>query len=134
MDVLITPAARLEIEALRACRPGPSAWAVLLGHARGFRFIVEQIFPAGTSRPPDERALAGLETVWPGRVIGLLAVLPGAALKKALLGPAWYGKLVLVASGSVKKPVLRSYVVEFGRRFFLVAVPFAPPVKEEIRE
>jgi hypothetical protein len=134
VDVLITPAARLEIGALHALRPAPSAWGVLLGHTRGFRFIVEQVFPAGTGRPPDERSLAGLEAVWPGRVIGLLAVRPGTALKKALLGPAWYGKLVLVASGPVKTPVLRPYVVEFGRRFFLDAVPFAPPVKEEVHE
>jgi hypothetical protein len=63
-----------------------------------------------------------------------LAVRPGAALKKALLGPAWYGKLVLVAAGSFKAPALRPYVVEFDRRFFLDAVPFAPLVKEEVHE
>jgi hypothetical protein len=134
VDVLITPAAGLEIEALRKLRPPDSSWAVLLGQARGFRFIVERVFPAGTSGRPDERALAGLETVWPGRIIGLLAVRPGAALRAALLGPAWYGKLVLVASGSVKAPALRPFVVEHDRRFFLDPIPFAPPVKEGARE
>lgn len=134
MDVLITPGAALEIEAWRTLRPPASSWAVLLGHARGFRFIVEGIFPAGTRRRPDERALAGLETVWPGRVIGVLAVRPGPPLRTALLGPAWYGKLVLIASGPVRTPVLRPYVVEHDRRFFLDPVPFAPPVKEGSRE
>jgi len=135
VDVLLTPAAGLEIEALKALRPEPSAWAALIGHKRGFRFVVEQVFPAGTGRLlPDAKTLAGLEGVWPGRVIGLLAVRPGRALKQAVLGPAWYGKLVLVSSGPVKAPVLRPFAVEFDRRFFLDPVPFAPPAMEESHE
>jgi len=135
VDVLITPAARLEIEALKVLRPEPSSWALLIGHKRGFRYVVEQVFPAGTARRrPDERGLAGLETIWPGRVIGLLAVRPGAELKRAILGPAWYGKLVLLATGPAKVPVLRAFAVEFERKFFLDPVPFAPAVKEETRE
>lgn len=132
---MITPAARLEIEALKVLRPEPLTWALLIGHKRGFRFVVEHIFPAGTARrPPDERVHAGLETIWPGRVIGLLAVRPGAELKKTILGPAWYGKLVLLATGPVRAPVLRSFAVEFERKFFLDPVPFAPAAMEETRE
>jgi hypothetical protein len=132
VDVLLTPAARLEIAAFEALRPEPSAWAALLGHKRGFRFVVEQVFPAGTDRRlADERTLARLEGIWPGRVIGLLAARPGRPLRQAVLGPAWYGKLVLLLSGPAKAPVLRPYAVEFDRRFFLDPVAFAPPVKEE---
>ncbi len=135
VDVLITPAARLEIEALKVLRPEPSTWALLIGHKRGFRFVVEQVFPAGTGRRlPDERGLAGLETIWPGRVIGLLAVRPGAELKKSILGPAWYGKLVLLATGPAGEPALRPFAVEFERKFFLDPVPFAPAAKEETCE
>jgi hypothetical protein len=135
MDVLITPAAQLEVEALKVLRPEPSTWALLIGHKRGFRFVVEQVFPAGTGRrPPDERGLAGLETIWPGRLIGLLAVRPGAELKRAILGPAWYGKLVLLATGPAKEPVLRSFAVEFDRKFFLEPIPFAPAAKEGAHE
>jgi hypothetical protein len=132
VDVLLTPAARLEIEALRALRPEPSSWAALLGHKRGFRFVVERVFAAGTGRrPPDDRTLAGLEGIWPGRVVGLLAVRPGPSLRRAVLGPAWYGKLILVSSGPAKAPVLSPYAVEFDRRFYLDPVAFAPPVKED---
>lgn len=135
MDVLITPAARLEIEALKVLRPEPSTWALLIGHKRGFRFIVEHVFPAGTGRRlPDERGLERLEAIWPGRVIGLLAVRPGAELKKTILGPAWYGKLVLLATGPARAPVLRAFAVEFDRKFFLDPVTFAPAAKEETRE
>jgi hypothetical protein len=135
MDVLIIPEAQREIEALMVLRPRPGAWGVVVGHRRGSRFIVEKLLPAGSpGTVPDERMLAGLEKIWMGRIIGLLAVRPGAALKKTLLGPAWYGKLVLQMTGPAKAPVLRSSVVEFKRNFFLEPVPLAPAVKEKGHE
>jgi hypothetical protein len=135
MEVLITPEAGLEIEALRALHPAPSTWGAVIGHQRGPVFVVERIFPAG-SRPgvPDERALAGLDRIWPGRILGLLAVRPDAALRKAFLGPAWYGKLVLVLTGPVRAPALRPFAVEFDRKFFLQPVPFAPGSEEAAHE
>ena len=135
MDVLITPDALRDIEALRAFGPRPGAWSVLVGHKRGLRFIVEKVLAGGLpGTGPDERLLAALDAIWPGRLIGLLAVRPGAELKRAILGPAWYGKLILLATGPAKEPVLRSFAVEFDRKFFLEPIPFAPAVKEETRE
>jgi len=135
MDVLITPEAKREMEALRAFKPKPGTWGVVVGHMRGRRFIVEKVVPAG--RPgtlPDEGLLAGLDAVWPGRTIGLVAVRPGAAFRKAVCGPAWYGKLVLELAGPAAAPVIRPSVVEFERRFFLVPIELAPAAKEKARE
>ena len=135
MDVLITPEAGREIEALKALRPRPGTWGAIVGHKRGSRFIVEKVVPAGSpGTAPDERLLAGLERIWPGRVIGIVAVRPDAAFKKAVLGPAWYGKLVLRWTGSVEAPVLSPSVVEFERKFFLAPIPFAPAAKEKAHE
>ena len=135
VDALITPEAKRELEALRVFKPRPGTWGVLVGHVRGFRFIVEKAVPAG--RPgtvPDEGLLAGLDAVWPGRTIGLVAVRPGPAFRKAACGPAWYGKLVLELAGTIAAPVVRPSVVEFERRFFLAPIALAPAVKEETRE
>lgn len=135
MDVFITPEARREVEAVRILRPGPSTWGFLVGHKRGFRFIVEKIFPAGSGRTlPDERLLAGLDGIWPGGVIGLFAVRPGAAFKKAVLGPLWYGKLILDLGLTARKPSIRPSVVEFKTKFFLAAIPLAPAVKAKAHE
>ena len=135
MDVLITPEARTELEALRAFRPRPGTWGVLVGHKRGPRFIVEKVLAAGSpGTVPGEKLLESLDAVWPGRTIGLVAVRPGAAFKKAARGPAWYGKLVLEIAGTARAPVSRPLVVEFERRFFLDPIPFAPAVKEKARE
>jgi hypothetical protein len=135
VDVLFTPEAKREIEALRVVRPAASTWGVLIGHKRGFRFIVEKVFPAGNGRTmPNERLLAGLDGIWPGGVIGLFALRPGALFKKAVLGPAWYGKLVLDLGFSARKPSLRPFIVEFGRKFSLVRIALAPAVKAKTDE
>jgi hypothetical protein len=135
MDALITPEARREIEALRAFGPMPGTWGVLVGHKRGPRFIVEKIVPAG--RPgaaPDELLIERLDAVWPGRTIGLVAVRPGAAFRKAARGPAWYGKLILELAGPAAAPVIGASVIEFDRRFFLSRIALAPAAKEKARE
>ncbi|OGD12159.1 MAG: hypothetical protein A2W20_00665 [Candidatus Aminicenantes bacterium RBG_16_66_30] len=135
MDVLITPEARRELEALRAFRPRPGTWGVLVGHRRGSRFIVEKLLAAGDpGTVPGEDLLERLDAVWPGRTIGLIAVRPGAAFKRAARGPAWYGKLVLELAGTARAPLVRPFVVEFERRFFLDPISFAPAVKEKARE
>lgn len=135
MDVLITPEARREVEALRAVRPAASTWGFLVGHRRGFRFIVEKVFPAGAGRAwPEERLLAGLDGIWPGRVIGLFAVRIGPAFKKAVLGPAWFGKLVIHLNLTSGPAAVRPFVVELGRKFRLVPIPLAPDVKAKAHE
>ena len=132
MDVLITPEARREIEALKAIRPAPSTWGILIGHKRGFRFIVEKVFPAGGGRAlPDERLVAELDRVWPGRVIGLFAVRPGTAVRKAVLGPLFYGKLVLNLGLDARKLSMRPFLVDFDRKFFMAPVGIAPAGKGE---
>ncbi len=132
VDALITPEARRELEALRAFRPKPGTWGTLVGHVRGRRIIVEKVVPAG--RPgtvPDDALLERLDAVWPGRTVGLVAVRPGAAFRRAVLGPAWFGKLVLELAGTAEAPVTRPAAVEFERRFFLAPVGTAPAAKEK---
>lgn len=135
MDVLIVPEARREIEAWRTFRPVAGTWGALVGHRRGPRYFVEKVVTAGHSeRLPDERVLEELDRIWPGRVIGLAVIKPGAAFRKAVLAPAWYGKLVLQSTGSAHEPVLKATLVAFERRFFLDPVPFAEAAKEEAHE
>ena len=135
MDVQITPEARREIEALRILRPRSSAWGFLVGHKRGPRFFVEKVFPAaGAAAAPSEPLIATIDTVWPGRVIGLFAVRPAPEFRKALLGPVLYGKLFLRLGPIPGKSSLRPFVVEFDRKFFLQPVSLAKAGKAKIHE
>jgi hypothetical protein len=132
VDVLITPEARQELEALVALRPKPGTWGALIGHRRGPRYIVEKAVAAGSpGTVPDVRTLERLDAVWPERTIGLVAFRPGPAFKKAVLGPAWHGKVLLETGGPAGSPPLRASVVEFERRFYLdpVAIAAAPKGK-----
>lgn len=131
MDVVIIPEAAREIAALRAFRPGAGTWGALIGRRRGPRYVVEKVVAAGNpGTAPDGRLLAELEKIWPDGVVGIAAVRPNAAFRRALLGPAWFGKLLLHASGPAGSPALEAFVVEFERRFFLAALPVATEPKE----
>jgi hypothetical protein len=135
VDVLITPEARREVEGLRVVRPAASTWGFLLGHKRGFRFIVEKVFLAGSGRTlPDKRLITGLDGIWPGGVIGLFAVRPGAAFRRAVLGPLWYGKLVLSLGPTSRRPSILPFVVEFDRKFLLQPVALADTGKTNAHE
>jgi hypothetical protein len=127
VDVFITREAFAQIKALKALRPGPSAWGFLLGHKRARRFFVEGLFPAcGVDVPPSPERLDELDRLLAGRVIGLFAVRPAAALKKSVLGPYFYGRLFLDIRLSKKGPVVRSFIIEFDREFVLAPVPLEP--------
>jgi hypothetical protein len=130
VDVFITPEAGREIEALKALRPAPSTWGVLVGHKRGPRVIVEKVFPAGDGAPPlDEAGAAELERIWPGGVVGVFAVRPGAAFRKAVLAPLFYGKIVLVLDATRRSVSISPAVVDFDRKFYLAPAGLAPAVK-----
>jgi len=131
VDVLVTREAALEIEALGIVRPGGPAWGFLIGHKRGFRFFVEKVLAAGSGDPGTAgRRFKEVERLWPGRVIGLFAVRAGAPLRKALLGPFFYGKLFVELRLRGRRPEVRPFIVEFDGKFLLVPVPLAPPAKK----
>ncbi|MCJ7484895.1 MAG: hypothetical protein MUQ25_01835 [Candidatus Aminicenantes bacterium] len=135
VDVLITPEAQREIEALRAVRPASSIWGILIGHKRGFRFFVEKVFPvAGAASAPSEREIASIDSVWSGRTIGLFAVRPSPAFRKALLGPMLYGKLFLRLETPAGKGSARPFVIEFERRFFFAKIPLVTAGKAKAHE
>lgn len=135
VDVLIIPAARLDIEALMALRPRRPAWGFLVGHKRGPRFFVEKIFPAaGAASAPSERDIASVEDVWPGRTIGLFAVRPSPAFHKALLGPMLYGKLFLRLGSPAGRSPARAFIVEFDRKFLLRPAALVEPAKGKSHE
>lgn len=127
MDVLITREASLEIRALGIVRPKTPGWGFLIGHKRGPRFFVEKILAAGNAGPGTAaRRFREIERLWPGKVIGLFAIRPGAELKRALLGPFFYGRLFVELRFAGNRAEARPFVVDFEGAFRLTAIPLEP--------
>jgi hypothetical protein len=124
VDVFVTREASVELDALRVLRPAPSAWGLLIGHRRGPRVFVERTFPAaaGTVVPPHG-GLDELDRLFGRKVVGVFAVRPGAPLMKSLLGPYLCGRVLLDVRFSRDKTVLKPFLIEFDRAFFLAPVP-----------
>ena len=121
---MITREAAAGIDALRILRPEPSTWGLLIGHRRGPRIFVERIFPAAAGAVfPPHSGLDELDRLFGRKVVGFFAVRPGAALMKSLLGPYLYGRVLLDVRFSREKAVLKPFLVEFDRAFFLAPVP-----------
>ncbi len=132
MDALITAEAAADLEILNRLRPAPRAWGFLVGHRRGPRILVERLFPAGAGVGlPSPVELDAIDRGLGRRIVGLFAVRPSAAFRKAAAGPYFYGRLVLDVRPSRKAPVLRAFVVEFDGRFLLVPVALGHDRKGE---
>ena len=133
MDVLITGEARRDIEALEILAPKAQAWGFLLGHKRGFRFIVEQAFAAGErAAVPSVERLHALDALWGGRLLGLYAIYPAPAVRRAAAAPYFCGRLFLDirrGRGRARQSVLRPFVVEFDGRFRLTPTALRPGPK-----
>ncbi|MGD1010258.1 MAG: hypothetical protein ABR951_08935 [Candidatus Aminicenantales bacterium] len=123
MDVFITREALTDVKALAVLRPQPPAWGFLVGHKRGRRVFVERLFPAcGTPIPPPPERFDELDRLLGRKVVGLFAVRPGPAFKRSLAGPYFYGRLFLDVRLSRRGPIVRPFVVDFARKFFLAPV------------
>ena len=121
--MFVTLEASVELDALRALRPAPSAWGLLVGHRRGSRIFVERIFPAATGAAlPPHSGLDELDRLFGRKVVGVFAVRPGAALMKSLLGPYLYRRVLLDVRFSRDKIVLKPFLVEFDRAFYLAPI------------
>ena len=123
VDAFITREAAADLEVLNRLRPAPPAWGFLIGHKRGPRVFVERLFPAGAgSVLPSPGELDEIDRGFGRKVVGLFAVRPSAAFRKSVAGPYFYGRLVLEVRPARKGVALRSFVVEFDRKFVLAPV------------
>jgi len=135
VDVFITREVSAELDALKILRPAASAWGLLIGHRRGPRFFVERIFPAGAGAVlPPHSGLEELDRLFGRKLVGVFAVRAGAALKESLLGPYFYGRILLDVRFSRDKTVLKPFLVEFDGVFTLAPIPLEYGPKGVVHE
>lgn len=126
MDVFLAADARLFLAGLNAGPARSRPRGLLLGHLRGPRFFVEQVFPAAPGfafRPAEIRRLNAL---FGDRVLGYFAFDGAASLRRRVLRPEAVGRLLItLASRPGRAPAPTAHIVDFDGRFKLVRLPVA---------
>jgi hypothetical protein len=125
MDVFLSPDALGAIEATAETRADGPAAGLLLGHLRGHRYFVEDALPLTNPLPTEEMFLA-LNLKFNGRVLGYFSFPPDEALRRTVLNPSCYGKILLSVSASAGSgPRLTAFIVEYDEKFHLMPIDLA---------
>ncbi len=126
MDVFLAEDARLFLAGLSAGPARSRPRGLLLGHRRGPRYFVEQVFPAapGFAFRPEE--LRRLDALFGDRILGYFAIGAAASIRRRVLRPESVGRLLLlVAFRPGRPPAAKAHLVDFDGRFKLVRLPAA---------
>jgi len=121
MDVYLSEDALLYLkgQALESSERAPSG--ILLGHKRGQRFFVEQVYPARESYFSSEQNYWALDRLFDGKIIGFFSFASGPEKAAKILQPFAYGKIFLRITFRPKNQLtITPYVIEYKDSFFLL--------------
>jgi len=133
VDVFLADEARLFLAGLNAGPARSRPRGLLLGHLRGPRFFVEQVFPAAQGFAFRPAELRRLEALFGDRTLGYFVFDAAASLRRLILRPEAVGRLLIsLASRSGREPAATAHLVDFDGRFKLVRLPIArvPEVRQ----
>ena len=126
VDVFLAEEARLFLAGLNAGPARSRPRGLLLGHIRGPRFFVEQVFPAAQGFAFRSAEVRRLDALFGDRVLGFFAFDAPPSLRRRLLRPEAVGRLLVsLAARSGREPAATAHLVDFDGRFKLVRLPLA---------
>ncbi len=118
MDAYLSKEASSSLEALNIVRGDQDG--LLLGHLRGHRFFVEQIFPTQKGFFSSQKQYLSLNQHFCDRVIGFFSFNPDERRAKKILAPLTQGKLYLsIHSQGDDTLDIRSFRIDYKDRFYL---------------
>jgi hypothetical protein len=123
MDVYLSETATLFLkgQALEASEQTSSG--LLLGHKRGQRFFVEQVYPSKESSFSSERTYWTLDRLFEGKIIGFYSFASATRKPPKILRPFAYGKLFLrIALRPQKRLTLKPHIIEYKDSFHLLPI------------
>lgn len=128
VDIFLTPRAELDLALIRMVRPAAGTWGVVFGHDRGGRIYIEGFSTAGRKPPADPAAFFATERGRSGySAEGIFVIGRSADWKKAVLGPAFCGRLFVEIgpAGGSGAAGLKFFRVAYNGAFRLEPVPAA---------
>ncbi len=121
MDAYLSKEASSSLEALNIVRGDQDG--LLLGHLRGHRFFVEQIFPTQKGFFSSQKQYLSLNQHFCDRVIGFFSFNPDERRAKKILAPLTQGKLYLsIHSQDDDTLDIRSFRIDYKDRFYLSSI------------
>jgi len=123
MDAYLTAEAFQSLSALAQLSKNPKAAGYLLGHKRGYRFVVEKIVSAANAARPTPESDHRLDRLFKGKVIGFFTFSEDKKLREAILKPYACGK-ILLGVRRVKNRGLsfRAFRIDYEGRFYMVPI------------
>lgn len=120
MDVYLSEEALLYLKGQALESSGKTPSGILLGHKRGQRFFVEQVYPSRESYFSSEQNYWALDRLFSGKIIGFYSFTSDTEKAPKILLPFAYGKLFLKIALRLKNRLaLKPYVIEYKDSFFL---------------
>jgi hypothetical protein len=124
MDVQLSEDALLFLKAQALEGSGNTQSGLLLGHKRGRRFFVEQVYPSGERAVFSERTYWTLDRLFGGKIIGFYSFASRRRQAPKILKPFACGKVFL---SIVRRPknrwTIKPQLIEFKDSFVLLPIP-----------
>lgn len=124
MDAYLSREACRSLEALSLLSHRTRPDGLLLGHKRGCRYIVENIFPSQRGFFPSFEKYLLLDQLFQNRILGFFSFAVEEKKLRKILKPFAHGKLFLdISPDKRKKMEIKSFVIEYEDSFVLLPIP-----------
>jgi hypothetical protein len=128
MDAYLSREAHQSLTALGLLSSNSVPDGFLLGHKRGHRFFVEQIFPSLKGFFPSLKKYWELDKLYEGKILGFFSFQPDEKKMRKILAPFAYRKLFLkINPNSPKELTIKPYIIDHDKEFLLVPIKLKKP-------
>jgi len=124
MDIYLAAEAVRSLGAVSLLSPAGESRGFLLGHRRGNRFIVENIFSSPAKRWPSLKTLLRLDAEVGGKIIGFFILGAAGPDRMKLLQPIGVGKILIEGrDGRGKRNLFQGKLIDYEEGFRFRPLP-----------
>jgi len=123
MNALISQEAFQVFGALNLILPSSSSDGLLIGHRRGHSVFVEKALPTFSGFFASAENYQKLDQVFKEKIIGFFSFKADERKVKKILAPFACGKLFLKLSSRGKKMRIKSFFIDYEKKFSLKPIP-----------
>jgi len=132
MDAYLSREAYHFLQGLNLASSKPNMGGLLIGHKRGHRLFVEKILPTKKGFYSSLESYFALDEHFGGKLIGFFAYEADEKIIKKILFPFAFEQLFLdIRLTKKKKMTIKSYIIDYKKKFFLLPVDLRLPKSEE---